>query len=125
MKSCKHPLLSNQYLVYDEANNTLYFIRDETVTEASLLALFKLFCKTFFPNEKVTTIKTLTEQNFQDILTLQDIKKICTSSSFIGVEIQFYDSVLSISTEMHKTLEEVDPDLPLEFKTFFMEKAKI
>ena len=50
MKSCKHPLISNEYLVYDETNNTLYFIRDKTLTEASLLALFKLFCKTFFPN---------------------------------------------------------------------------
>lgn len=125
MKSCKHPLLSNEYLVYDETNNTLYFIRDKTVTEASLLALFKLFCKTFFPNEKITSIKTLTEQNFQDVFTLQDIKKICTSSSFTGVEIGFSSPVLYLGTTMHKTLEEVDPDLPLEFKTFFMEKAKI
>lgn len=125
MKSCKHPLLPNQCLVYDETNNTIYFIKDETVTEASLLALFKLFCKTFFPNEKITSIKTLTERNFQDVLTLRDIKKICTSSSFTGIEIELSDSVLSIGTTVHKTLERVDPDLPLEFKTFFMEKAKI
>ena len=125
MKSCKHPLIPNEYLVYDENSNTLYFIRDKTVTEASLLTLFKLFCRTFFPNEKITSIKILTEQNFQDVFTLQDIKKICTSSSFTGIEIGFSDPVLYIGTTVHKTLKEVDPDLPLEFKTFFMEKAKI
>lgn len=125
MKSCKHPLIPNEYLVYDETNNTLYLIRDETVTEVSLLTLFKLFYKTFFPSEKITSIKTLIEQNFQDVLTLQDIKKICTSSSFMGIEINFSDSALCLGTTMYKRLDEVDSDLPLEFKTFFMEKAKI
>lgn len=125
MKSCKHPLFPNEYLVYDEIKNVLYFIRDKTVTEASLLTLFKLFCRTFFPNEKVTSIKTLTEQNFQDVLTLQDIKKICTNSSFTGVEIGFSDPVLYVGTTVHKSIKETDPDLSLEFKTFFMEKARI
>ena len=56
---------------------------------------------------------------------LQDIKKICTNSSFTGIEIGFSDPVLYLGTTIHKALDAVDPDLPLEFKTFFMEKAKI